>query len=29
LAVAVLRPMLKKHHAANEAALPAGALAHA
>ncbi|MER2264517.1 oxalate/formate MFS antiporter, partial [Methylobacterium oxalidis] len=29
LAVAVLRPMLKRHHAANGVAAPAGALAHA
>jgi OFA family oxalate/formate antiporter-like MFS transporter len=29
LAIAVLRPMLKRHHAANGSALPAAALAHA
>jgi hypothetical protein len=29
LAVAVLRPMLKQHHAANNAAVPNAALAHA
>ncbi|CAO4137210.1 hypothetical protein OFEAOIEE_LOCUS4978 [Methylorubrum extorquens] len=29
LAIAVLRPMLKQHHAANNAAVPNAALAHA
>ena len=29
LAVAVLRPMLKRHHVANGSVTPAGALAHA
>ncbi|CAO4140154.1 hypothetical protein GPNCGGLF_LOCUS824 [Methylorubrum aminovorans] len=29
LAVAVLRPMLKQHHAANNAAVPNATLAHA
>ncbi|AMB45086.1 hypothetical protein Y590_09265 [Methylobacterium sp. AMS5] len=29
IAVAVLRPMLKQHHLANNAAVPNAALAHA